>query len=159
MKPPFLRRDLSRRPQRGTTLVEVLWAVILLTVLAIAAGTFVSLSSGMMAVSRNQRTAVEIANSRLEDLRSAGFNSIKPPTQSYAVFYVRPRAGGGWDHFSSDPGETVRMLGWDYPIFTTIQYVDIDGGAPSYDVVQVNVAVRYRVQEPNTVRLWAYLGP
>jgi len=135
-----------------------LWATVLLAILVIAAGSFVSLSSGMVALARNQRTAVEFAHSRLEDLRSAGFDAIKPPSLDYTTYYLR-RSADGWQHSLTDPGEIVRMLGYDYPMTTTVRYVDLDGGDPSYDLLEVRVVVKYRRLEPNSVSLWAYIGP
>ncbi|MCX7819314.1 MAG: type II secretion system GspH family protein [Kiritimatiellae bacterium] len=147
-----------RAGRRGATLVEVIWASLLLAVIAIAAGAFVALSSGMVAIARNQRTAIEFAHSRLEELRSAGFDAIKPTSQDYITYYLR-RTPTGWQHSLTDPGEVIRMLGYDYPITTTVRYVDVDGGAPSYDVLEARVVVKYRRNEPNSVTLWAYFAP
>ncbi len=152
------RREIGRAWRRGATLVEVLWASALLAIIVIAAGAFVSLSNGMVAVARNQRTALEFAHSRLEELRAAGFDAIKPPSDSYTLYYLTPTSSG-WQHSLTDPGEVIRMLGYDYPITTTVRFVDVDGGAPSYDVVEARVVVKYRRNEPNSVTLWAYLGP
>ncbi len=158
MKAGRRRLDGIRGRGRGATLVEVLWAAALLAIIVIAAGAFVSLSSGMISVARNQRTAVEFAHSRREALRSARSDAIKPPSASYTVYYLT-RTSSGWQHSLTDPGEVIRMLGYDYPITTTVRFVDVDGGDASYDVVEARVVVKYRRNEPNSVTLWAYIGP
>ncbi len=144
--------------RRGVTLIEVLWACLLLMVLAIAAGSFISLSSGTLAVSRNERVALELCNSRLEELRSAGFDAIKPPSENYNVYYL-VRSGDTWVRSLTDPGEVVQLGGWTYPISTRVQYVDLGGEGDSYDAVLATVEVRYRRNEPNRVSLWAYFTP
>jgi len=153
---PAGRRLHGRR--RGATLIEVLWACVILAVIAIAAGSFVSLSSGLVSVTRNHRIAVEAANSRLEDIRASGFDAVKPSTQTYATNYIS-RSGSSWQVSTTNPNESLWIQGRNYPIITTVQYVDIDGGSATYDVLRINVSVLYRQNEPNRVQLWAYMGP
>lgn len=161
MSPPRNNRDARRRlrsGRRGSTLVEILWTCVILAVITLAAGAFVSLSSGTVSVTRNHRLGLEAANSRLEDLRSAGYDAIKPATLSYTTNYLS-WSGSAWVRTLTDPGEVLQILGQNYPIITSMCYVDSDGGAASYDVLYVSVLVKYRKNEPNTVRLWAYIGP
>jgi len=153
--PEPVRRAAARR---GATLIEVLWTCVILAVVALAAGSFVSLSTGTVSVTRNHRLGLEAANSRLEDLRSAGFDAVKPSTQNYVTNYIR-WSGSAWVRSTSNPGEVLTILGQTYPIITTVVYVDINGGPVSYDVLHVAVVVKYRKNEPNTVRLWTYIGP
>lgn len=161
MNPSRNNPESSRRPRsgrRGSTLVEVIWTCVILAVITLAAGAFVSLSSGTVSVTRNHRLGLEAANSRLEDLRSAGFDAVKPLTLSFTTNYLS-WSGSAWVRTLTDPGEVLTILGQSYPIITSLCYVDIDGGSPSYDVLYVSVLVKYRKNEPNTVRLWAYIGP
>lgn len=158
MRARLHRHEHGHVRRRGATLVEVIWACVILAIIVIAAGSFVSLSSGMVSVARNQRVAIEFAQSRLEELRSAGFDAIKPPSENYTLYYLS-RVAGGWQHSLTDPGEVIRMLGYNYPITTTVRYLGVDGGAPSYDIVEARVVVRYRRNQPNSVTLWAYFGP
>lgn len=146
------------RSRRGTTLIEILWACLILAVIAVAAGSFVSLSGGLVSVTRNHRIALEAANSRLEDIRASGFDAVKPSTQTYATNYIS-RSGSSWQVTSSNPNEVLWIQGHNYPINTTVQYIDIDGGSASYDVLRITVSVLYRKNEPNRVQLWAYMGP
>ena len=152
------QRPDRRAARRGTTLIEVLWTCIILAIVALAAGAFVTLAGGTVSVTRNHRLGLEAANSRLEELRSAGFNAVRPTTLSYATNYLS-RSGESWAHSSTDPGEVLRILGENYPIITTVCYVDTNGGSPSYDILYVSVLVKYRKNEPNTVKLWTYIGP
>ncbi len=147
-----------RSGRRGSTLVEVIWTCVILAVISLAAGAFVSLSSGTVSVTRNHRLGLEAANSRLEDIRSAGFDAVKPTTLSYTTNYLS-WSGSAWVRTLTDPGEVLTILGQSYPIVTSLCYVDINGGGASYDVLYVSVYVKYRKNEPNTVRLWAYIGP
>ncbi|MBU4460839.1 MAG: hypothetical protein KJ579_09755 [Verrucomicrobia bacterium] len=161
MNLPRNSRDARRRlrsSRRGSTLVEVIWTCVILAVIALAAGAFVSLSSGTVSVTRNHRLGLEAANSRLEDIRSAGFDAVKPETLSYTTNYLS-WSGSAWVRTLTDPGEVLTILGQSYPIVTSLCYVDINGGSASYDVLYVSVYVKYRKNEPNTVRLWAYIGP
>lgn len=149
---------MRRAGRRGTTIIEVLWTCVILAVVALAAGAFVSLSTGTVSVTRNHRLGLEAANSRLEDLRSAGFDAIKPSTLNYTTNYLS-WSGSAWTKTLTNPGEVLTILGQNYPIITTACYMDINGGAASYDVLHVSVVVKYRKNEPNMVRLWAYIGP
>jgi type II secretory pathway pseudopilin PulG len=160
MNPHRSNPDSARRPagRRGTTIVEVLWTCVILAVVALAAGSFVSLSTGIVSVTRNHRLGLEAANSRLEDLRSAGFDAVKPPTENFTTNYLT-WSGSAWVHSPTDPGEVLTILGQSYPIITTVVYVDKNGGSASYDVLHASAFVKYRKSEPNTVRLWAYIGP
>lgn len=148
----------ARMVRSGSTLVEVLWAVGLLALMAIAAGSFVSMSSGVVSVTRNQRMALEAANSRLEDIRSAGFNAVRPTNLNFATYYLS-RDGDAWRISNTDPQETLWIQGRAYPIVTTLQYMDASGGQTACEMLQVTVTVFYRQNEPNKVQLWAYVGP
>ncbi len=60
----------------GGTLVEVMVAIVVLMVIAVAGGAYVAQSSGTLALHRSRAVAVAMANSRLEELRADGFASL-----------------------------------------------------------------------------------
>ena len=71
------RRDNARG---GGTLVEVMIAAVVLMVIALAGGAFLYHGRANVAIQKNKRVALEVANSRLEDLRASAYDDIKPPT-------------------------------------------------------------------------------
>lgn len=141
---PAVQRPSSWRGSRsGATLIEILVACLILAVVAVGTAACLSLSQGATAVQRNRRTAMELANSRLEELRAASYDSIKP-SQNYSVYYITRQASGTWTTpTTTDPGETVSVNGATKPITTKVQFVDADGGAATYDCLRLTVTVQY----------------
>jgi type II secretory pathway pseudopilin PulG len=129
------------RPSRsGATLVEVIMACLILGILAIAATESIRYSKSMTITQRNRRTATDIANGRLEDVRSVSYTNVASGTVNGTVRYLR-RNASSWSILNSDPGETVVVNGRTRPIVTTVQYIDADGGATSYDCLRILVRV------------------
>ena len=54
--------------RRGATLIEVMLASVILAILALAGSAFVYRSRADIALQKNRRVAIELANSRLEKL-------------------------------------------------------------------------------------------
>ena len=142
----------------GSTLVEVIVACVILAVIAIATASCLYLARGGTTVQRNRRSAMELANSRMEELRSAAYPSIAPPTLTYAVQYL-DRIGGVWHASATDPNETVVIGGIARPMVTTVQYVDADGGSASYDCLRLKVVVQYRGNAGDVVILETIESP
>ncbi len=136
----------------GATLVEVVMAILLLSILAVAGAASMNLSRGMASVQKNHRTALEIASGRLEDVRAAGYASIRPSASNYNAYFLS-RTGANWVVSSSNPGETVLVNGRSRPMVTTVQYVDIDAGSASYDAVRVWVSLQYHGNTSSVVVL------
>lgn len=138
--------------QSGATLVELVVAMLILSILAIAGAASMQLSRGMAAVQRDHRTALEVANGRLEDVREASFDAIRPTSMNYNTFYLS-RTGAHWRVTSSDPDEKMLVNGRARPITTTVRYVDVDGGAASYDALRVSVRLQYHGSTSSVVVL------
>lgn len=127
-------------------------ACLILGILAIAATESIRYSKSMTIVQRNRRTATDIANGRLEDVRSVSYTNVASGTVNGTLRYLR-RNANSWSILNSDPGETVVVNGRSRPIVTTVQYIDADGGSTSYDCLQVVVRVNYGPGANDVVRL------
>jgi type II secretory pathway pseudopilin PulG len=150
---------------QGTTLVESLLAMLIMTIVALGGAAFIFFSSARIATERNKRVALEVANGRLEDLRAADFTDIQPLTTDYFSDYI-DKSGGNWvvtdGGLNLDPnpilgpGENADINGNLLPMTTTVRYIDADGGSSSYDYLLVNVSVNYRLNSSETVQLSTY---
>jgi len=150
--------DISSN-KRGDTLVEVMMAILIISIVAVGGAAFLYYSSAEIAIDSNRRIALEIANARLEDLRAAGFGIISPE-QDFDVYYITGQ-GVNWLLSDNDPEEIVSVNNLDMPIVTTIQYVD-DNEADmidSYDYLNVSVIVGYRQNTGEAVTLNTYIAP
>ena len=140
---------MRRAPQTldsrcGATLVEVLMACVILAVIAVGTAACLYLSRGASAAQRDHRTALALANSRLEEVRSAPYTSVaRTTTYSFTPYYI-DRIGGTWHMTATDPGETVTVGASVRPMTTKAVFVDAHGGASSYDCIRVTVSVQYR---------------
>ena len=130
-----LRRD------SGLSLIDVSLSTVLLVILALAANAYLYHSGAVNAVQRNRRAALGFANARLEELRTTNYRNVMPPAEDYRVYHVNQAltAVSG-----EDPNEEANINGIAMPVATRTRFVDIDGGADSYDGVRLSVSVRYR---------------
>jgi len=147
---------LNKKLQKGTTLVESLLAILIMAIVALSGAAFIFFSSIRVNLERAKRAALEMANTRLEELRTSSYASIKPDDNS--LHYIS-KQGGVWVISHSDPGETVDINGVNFPITTSVQYVDdpdISGSADDYLLITVSVGYR---QVPDTrVILTSYIS-
>jgi len=147
------------RRKTGATLVEVVMAGLLLALLAVAGGAYLYHSRATIAAQRDKRAALDAANSMLEAVRASNYDDVKPPDPpDYGMYYLSVQ-GGAWFHSTSDPGDTVVINGKNLPRETTVQYVDVDGGAPSYDCLRLIVNVGYRLNSADRVALETLYAP
>ena len=151
---------MMRRPtHEGATLVEVLLAVVLLTVLAVAGVAFLYHSRATISIQRNRQVALAVANGRLEALRASSYTNMSPAVLDYTVRYLSPGGAGDWNITAGDPGETAGINGRNLPVITTVQYIDVDGGSASYDAVRLTVNAEYRVGTSDKVTLQTIRAP
>ncbi|MDA0321962.1 MAG: prepilin-type N-terminal cleavage/methylation domain-containing protein [Verrucomicrobia bacterium] len=156
-------RDASRRD--GATLVEVMVASVILLVMALGSTAFMYHSRANIGIQRNKRVAVDVANSRLEEVRASNYDEIKPLTLDYGTHYLSAPSGTTWTRGTSAPGETVTINGQTYPIVTTVRYIDVDSGTSfddftaSHDAVRIAVSVSYRINSSDVVTLQSIYGP
>jgi len=126
--------------QRGTTLVEILVSCVLLAVLAIAGMTALCETGGGLAIQKNRRIALGLANSRLEELRTVPYTAL---TALISKNYNTNSIGKVGGQFTLSPGETVSICGKPMSMTTTIQYADVDGGTSTYDYLRMTSSVQY----------------
>lgn len=147
-----------RRARAGTSVVEIMIASVVLAVLALGAAASIEKTRVGTTQQRNRRTALEMANSRLEQLRQAAYTQVRPASQNYNVYYLS-NTGGTWSSFSTDPNEQVVLYGNSRPMRTQVQYVDVDGGAASYDGLKLTVRVQYLASSEAFVELETLKSP
>lgn len=137
----------------GATLMEVMIAMIILAIMATAGAAYLHFSRASLAVQRNKRTALEAANTRMEDIRSTTYTALTSLFPlDYSTRYLR-RVAGAWQVSLSDPGETVNINGSLLPVATTIRYLDMDGGVSSYDCFEIVVNAAYRPDSSDQVKM------
>lgn len=152
------RRPRANRSRGGFSLIEVAWSCLLLTVLGLSSGSFSTFAQRMTELTATKRAGLEAANSRLEDVKGSRYDSIAPVVLSYDTNFLS-RSGGTWTRSLSNPSETVRINGRSCPMVTTVQYVDIDGGATSYDVVRVKVTIQLGAMSSQSIALETLVSP
>jgi len=101
---------------------------------------------------RNHRTALEVANGRLEALMGAAYSAVVPLANNYSTYYV-DYLTGQWRVSNVDRSETTIVGGRTRPITTTVTYIDADGGSATYDLIRFTVAVQYTDTATDVVRL------
>lgn len=145
----------------GGSLIEVMIGIVILLVLAVAGGTYLVESRGILAVHRNKATALAVATGRMEALRSTYYVQLTNGIgQSYALWYLRwHTASGYWEKAASDSGETALIGGMSLPMRTTIQFFDMDGGWASYDALRARVQVGFKPGSAEVVELDTLLAP
>lgn len=142
------------KKNKSSTLVEVLIAMLIIAIVAIGGFAFFFQGSFRVGLERNRRAALEIANGRLELMRSIPFSNIEPPIGSYDIHFLIYNGGESFSLSSTDPGETVTINGLVLPITTTISWIDDPLINPSlYDYLHVTVTVGYRLGQPAAERV------
>jgi len=141
----------------GTTLVEAMLAIVILLIMALGGAGFIFYSSGQIAVEKNKRVAMEFANARLEEMRFAPYADIvQYLPQDHDAHKIKKDEIGEW---VMGEGENVTINNMSLPVVTTVQYVDEDGGFPSYDYLKVDVEVGYSPRDVfQKVRLVTFIS-
>ncbi|MGB2705753.1 MAG: hypothetical protein WBC74_02720, partial [Candidatus Omnitrophota bacterium] len=93
-----------KQPNKGFTLVAVILAIVLIFAIGLGLLMFVSHGLGRVAVDRNRSTALEVANSRLEEMRASGYESIEPGAfGATGLIMIQKNADGdGWEENQAD---------------------------------------------------------
>ena len=151
--------EAVHRSRRGTTLVEVMCAVVLLALMALACGSYIANTRAAVANQRFKRMALEIAGNRLEELRGAAYDSIRPVASNYNWTYVSRTSSNTWRMTAYDPGETVSTNGRVFPLTTLMRYEDLDGWAASFDYLRIRVLAGYRDGVPDRITLETCYAP
>jgi type II secretory pathway pseudopilin PulG len=147
----------NRRFRRGITLVEVLLGTVLLATLALTGAAFLFHARVQVDAQLERRLALEAANGRLEQVRAAPYQQIRPLAWGYSTGYVTL----GMVVQNNDPRESIALGGVPRPILTTVQYVDGSNrdGSNSCDYVRLAVSVGYHDGRDNCVTLETLYAP
>lgn len=137
----------------GMTLIEIMVAIVILSILAVGGAAAAHMSRRTIIIQRNRREAIGRAHHRLEMLRAAKYSQLAPATLDYTSYYVATNIAGTLIVQASDPGQTDTVGGLVVPVETRLQYVDIDGGALSFDGLRLYVSVGYHPDPDDKVEL------
>jgi Tfp pilus assembly protein PilV len=144
----------------GSTLVEVMVALLILAVMALGTAAFMYHGRSSVYAQRDRLAVFELANGRLEELRAEPYTTFTDTLpETYDVYWMRKRAGA-WEFYNVRRTQNLLVnRSRRYRITTTVQYVDADGGTPSYDMLQFTVSMRYRTGDTDEVILSTYRAP
>ena len=142
--------------KKGSTLIEVILTVIILSIFIIAGASFNIYASLWIGMYENKAQALQVANNRLEELEAFLPNIWSDPVPSppYPIYYISQN-GTSWAISGNNPGETVNINGVSMPITTTAQWVDVTPGVPAY--IAINVTVRYKRNPNQDLALQTYI--
>ncbi|MFC1708750.1 hypothetical protein ACFL2J_01635 [Candidatus Omnitrophota bacterium] len=151
---------MNKNFQKGTTLVESLLAIFIMTIVALGGAAFIFFSSARVNVERNKRAALEMANTRLEEMRAAGFIVVEPTVFGCPESHLDAdgcdikRLNDGTWALGSD--EVTSINGITLPIVTNVRYVDdADPDStvpdPPYGYIEAQVSVGFRAGVPNAI--------
>lgn len=155
-----MKTSASGPNREAASLVETLIALLLLTILALAGGAYLYHAKAQIAQQRTRRAVLETVNGRLEAIRALHYELAKPQTAApdYNVYYLS-RPGTNWVHSATDPQETVVVNGLTLPLSSTVQFMDLDSGLPSYDYIRITAGAGYRLGTDDRLRLESYYAP
>jgi hypothetical protein len=147
----------------GSTLVEVMGALLILTVMALGVAAFIFYGRAGVYAQRDRLSVLELVNGRLETLCSAPYSEVTPPNNDFNTYFMRPKAlvVGEWDFFASRPNETfaVNSPQRRYPMTTTVRFIDVEEDNNSYDALQFTVSMQYRLGSTDKIELSTYRAP
>ena len=136
-------------------------ALMILTVLVLGAASFIYYGRSSVYAQRDRLSVLEYVNGRLEMLRGAAFDDVRPPVESYRNYWVRPPRSGNtrWRFYNGRTRQRLNVNSRRYFMTTRVQYVDVDGGGASYDVLKFTVSMRYRRGSADEIKLSTYRAP
>jgi len=162
----------SFNSKTGTTLIEVMIALIIIALIILGGGMFFFYGRVNIIREAHRRAALLVTSQRLEELKAANWEYIAPeaddPSDGYTFdpsfrYYLLGGASWSWiqpevseDDPPEDAEETVTVDNLsDGRMVTEAQWVD-DG---SYDYLEVTVTVEWSDSTTNTVSLTTLIAP
>jgi len=142
--------------RHGSTLVEVMFALLISTVLVLGVAAFIYYGRASVYAQRDRLSVLERVNQRLEWLRSEPYTSVQPPAENFSTYWMRTPTVSGWRFYTSRRTQNVTVNTRRYRMETTVQYVDADGGSPSYDALLFTVSMRYRTGSNDEITISTY---
>jgi len=147
-----------RGNNRGTTLIEVMIALLIIALVILGGGMFFFYGRLNIVRESHRRAALLVASQRLEALKAADYKNIAHNPLSYQLYYITHSSD--WDLKSSETKETVTVDNLsDAQMLTEAQYIDDDGMNDSYDYLKITIVVEWSDPAPNRVSLTSLVGP
>lgn len=140
------------KAKKGAGLIEATLAMVILSILVIGGASFVINASMRMNVSRDKIAALAKAESCLEQMKAADYNTLKQNIPlDYIDHYIKENSSSWILDAPSDPYDNANPV-------PMVRYIDKEGDFDSYDYLQVTIEVRYRSSTGETVKLETYIG-
>lgn len=132
-----MKTSLNTKGKKGFSLVEVMIAVLLLTIMALGGAAFMQRAGSTVTIQKSKRAAIIAASRRLEQLRTEPFDNINDSPVG-ALWYI----DGANNVVTDKPAETVSINGRQRPFYVEIQR--FSESSPTREYVRATVYVQYR---------------
>jgi len=149
-----------RGNNRGTTLVEVMIALLIIALVILGGGMFFFYGRLNIVREAHRRAALLVASQRLEVLKAADWDDIAHNPLSYEPYYITHSSDWAWN--SSETKETVTVDNLpDAQMLTEAQWEDdnLDDSNDTYDYLKIAIVVEWSDPAPNRVSLTSLVGP
>ena len=131
-----------RGNNRGTTLIEVMIALLIIALVILGGGMFFFYGRVNITRESHRRAALLVASQRLEVLKAADYKHIALNAPSYQPYYITHSSG--WVLNSSETKDTVTVDNLsDGQMLTQAQYMDDDSMNDSYDYLKITIVVEW----------------
>ena len=139
---------------KGTTLVELLVALPLITLVILGGGMFFFYGRVNIVQEAHRRAALLVTSQRLEALKAADYKKIALNDPSYQPYYITHSSDWAWNLSETKETVTVDNLS-DGQMLTEAQWRDDDpdDSNDSYDYLKITVTVEWSDSTTNTVSL------
>lgn len=131
---------MNTKRASGFSLIEVMVAVVVLSVLVVGSAAIIYQAGGTIAIQNNRRAAISVASGRLEQLDGMLYEDIR--SNSGGSYYITLSG----DKVSSAPDEMVLINGRNRPVVVEAQTVFLT--FPDREFVRVEARVQYRSGVP-----------
>ena len=149
-----------RGNNRGTTLIEVMIALLIIALVILGGGMFFFYGRINIVRESHRRAALLIASQRVEALKAADWDLIAHNPLSYQPYYITHSSD--WALNLSETKETITVDNLsDGERVTEAEWVDDnpDDSYDTYDYLQITIVVEWSDPAPNRVSLTSLVGP
>ncbi|MBN2161379.1 MAG: prepilin-type N-terminal cleavage/methylation domain-containing protein [Pontiellaceae bacterium] len=143
----------------GFTLVEVMLAMVLFSILVIGGMMFVSRSGQIISEQRDKRATIAAANRRMELVRSVPYVTYVEEwgIGSDPVYLEYDRDTDSFFRSNSDPEEEIEINGRNHRIITLVRLVDTSSGNfTTAKCLEIEVRMAARIGGPENIVLKSY---
>jgi len=118
-------------------------------------------SSSFIAIQKNKRLALKIAENRMELIRRLSYKDVRPHMNSDQLFYMYWHdVISEWVHEVTPKHEIKIMNDRSFSMTTTVQHMKLVGYAKAdLQYVRCTVSVQYRANPSESVTLQTYRSP